>query len=97
MASLLWKREQRCCSRGSRYWLDHWLKAEGTDEAARAAYNLYMRDYMRRYRARPKRRSKAPRRGRQHVIERTPIKFAYTDQHEGRRNFAVAERQVSIN
>jgi hypothetical protein len=55
LAGLLWKRLQRqaCC--GTRYWFDHWLKAEGSEAAARDAYNAYMRDYMRRYRAKQRR------------------------------------------
>jgi hypothetical protein len=51
-ASALWKRRQRQLNRGTKYWLDHWLKTAGDVEAARAAYNAYMRQYMRRYRAR---------------------------------------------
>ncbi len=50
LASILWKREQRRLNRGTRYWLDHWLKVAGSEEAARAAYRAYMRQYMRLYR-----------------------------------------------
>jgi hypothetical protein len=56
-ASLLWKRELRRQNSGSSYWFDHWLKAAGSEEAGRRAYNAYMRDYMRRYRLRLRRNS----------------------------------------
>ena len=32
------------------YWLDHWLKRTGDEISAKAAYNGYMRRYMRLYR-----------------------------------------------
>jgi hypothetical protein len=50
-ASALWKRARRRSDHGTRYWFDHWLKVHGSEAAAREAYNLYMRNYMRRYRA----------------------------------------------
>ncbi|MGH8010628.1 MAG: hypothetical protein ACREQ3_26850, partial [Candidatus Binatia bacterium] len=61
-ASLLWKQQERRASRGSPYWLDHWLKATGDLSTARRAYNAYMRDYMRAYRV----RQRARRRERDH-------------------------------
>jgi hypothetical protein len=49
-ASALWKRARRRSDHGTCYWFDHWLKVHGSEVAARDAYNLYMRNYMRRYR-----------------------------------------------
>lgn len=50
-ASALWKQAMRRQNSGSKYWLDPWLKAADDAEGARLAYNGYMREYMRRYRA----------------------------------------------
>jgi hypothetical protein len=48
LASLLWKRARRRESRGTKYYLDPWLKrADGDENEARRLRN----DYMRRYRA----------------------------------------------
>jgi hypothetical protein len=54
-ASVLWKRRQRAANRGMTYWLDHWLKAAGSEEEGRRLYNEYMRQYMRKYRLRTRR------------------------------------------
>jgi hypothetical protein len=55
LAGLLWKRRERQVCRSTRYWFDYWLKAEGSEEAARAAYNSYFREYMRGRRAKQRR------------------------------------------
>lgn len=49
-ASALWNRAARRANRGTKYWLDHWLKVAGNEQGARAAYNGYMRRYMQEYR-----------------------------------------------
>ncbi len=46
LASLLWKREKRREWRGTRYYLDPWLKKSGGNENdARHLRSEYMRDY----------------------------------------------------
>jgi hypothetical protein len=78
-ASLLWKREQRRLNRGTGYWLDHWLKLTGDEQAAREAYNAYMAAYMRRRRAQLKRRNRTLAH-----IARTPKQNSYfSETHAG--------------
>jgi hypothetical protein len=60
-ASVLWKRRHRAANRGTSYWLDPWLKLGGDERQARAAYNAYMRRYMREYRMRRRGTEVSPR------------------------------------
>lgn len=59
LASAFWKRAMRRQNKGSKYWLDSWLKISGNEDSGRRAYNDYMRDYMRRYRLRAQLRLRA--------------------------------------
>ncbi len=52
LARIRWKREARARNRGAAAHLDPWRARTATEAAARAAYNAYMRVYMRSYRSR---------------------------------------------